>query len=152
MSQGRGIYVSGLTWWTTDEALKLIAEQAGTLEDLVDEELTFLEHKVNGKSRGVAYMKFRTFEAAEKTSKFLQEIEIYSVQPEVAFAPEDQVGNPFRLITTNVKEARYDSVIPQKRVTNYTTQSNATTFSKSSVPKHPARGKFSNMVAVFNNS
>jgi hypothetical protein len=41
-------------------------ENAGIGEELIQSELSFAEHRVNGKSRGAAYLMFETFEATMK--------------------------------------------------------------------------------------
>jgi hypothetical protein len=44
------IMISELNWWTTDDDIRGWLRRAGTENDI--KELTFSEHKVNGKSKG----------------------------------------------------------------------------------------------------
>ena len=53
-----------LQWWTTEEDLRGYCAKAGVENQL--KELSFGEHKINGKSRGEAYLEFGSASAAEK--------------------------------------------------------------------------------------
>ena len=44
------LFISDLFWWTTDDDIRGWVNQAGAEEELKD--VTFSEHKVNGKSKG----------------------------------------------------------------------------------------------------
>ncbi|KAI9140490.1 hypothetical protein BKA69DRAFT_1125584 [Paraphysoderma sedebokerense] len=87
------LVISELHWWTNDEDLKSIATDA-TGDPKCVKDVGFFEHKVNGKSRGTAYMLFTTAEAAAKTKERLDKIEIDSRKP-VTNVSYDAI-NPFR--------------------------------------------------------
>lgn len=44
------LMLSDLNWWTTDDGIRAYAREAGCEDELKD--VTFSEHKVNGKSKG----------------------------------------------------------------------------------------------------
>ncbi|KAI8912038.1 hypothetical protein DFJ77DRAFT_512075 [Powellomyces hirtus] len=104
-SSRNAIVVGDLTWWTSDEDLQTVAQDAGVGNDLIFTELTFHEHKVNGKSRGVAYMAFTAPEAAHAAKKLLGMIEIHGRKPTVTMAEANQRKNPFRT-TPREKDSR----------------------------------------------
>ncbi|OAL40037.1 hypothetical protein AYO20_00455 [Fonsecaea nubica] len=56
------LMISDLHWWTTEDDIRGWANEAGTEDELKD--LTFSEHKVNGKSKGQLYLEFSTPQAA----------------------------------------------------------------------------------------
>ncbi|KAH9884023.1 hypothetical protein F4778DRAFT_774853 [Xylariomycetidae sp. FL2044] len=56
------LLMSELHWWTTDDEIRNWARSAGCEDEL--KEITFSEHKVNGKSKGQAYIEFTSQQAA----------------------------------------------------------------------------------------
>lgn len=59
------LHIGELNWWTTEESVRGWAAVAG-MEAQV-KEVTFSEHKVNGKSKGAVYMEFQSPHAAAAT-------------------------------------------------------------------------------------
>ena len=56
------LYVKELSWWTTDDEIRGWAKESGCEDEL--KEVTFHEQKVNGKSKGEAYLLFDTPQAS----------------------------------------------------------------------------------------
>lgn len=50
------LYIADLHWWTTEDEIRGWINHAGYEEDL--KEITFSEHKVNGKSKGYDHLQF----------------------------------------------------------------------------------------------
>ncbi|KAI1380017.1 hypothetical protein F4677DRAFT_301857 [Hypoxylon crocopeplum] len=56
------LLLSELQWWTTDDDIRNWVRRASCEDELKD--ITFSEHKVNGKSKGQAYLEFTSQQAA----------------------------------------------------------------------------------------
>ncbi|KAJ3114309.1 hypothetical protein HDU96_002274 [Phlyctochytrium bullatum] len=100
----RALYVNELSWWTTDEELRLIAGDAGVGDQLGARDIIFYEHKINGKSRGLVYMEFRTHSAAKTFKELLDKMEIHGKRPVTMLVEVVERGNlfkhlPARLVT-----------------------------------------------------
>ncbi|CAO3689428.1 unnamed protein product [Umbelopsis ramanniana] len=99
MSQLRGreshptsaLYVGELDWWVTDDDLKEPIMNVGIGAELKD--ITFYEHKVNGKSRGIAFLDFTTEEACSRAKAALEQTDYYGKLPVVTYT---SAQNPFK--------------------------------------------------------
>ncbi|CAO3674718.1 unnamed protein product [Umbelopsis vinacea] len=99
MSQLRGrethptnaLYVGELDWWVSDEDLKDPIMNVGIGAELQD--ITFYEHKVNGKSRGIAFLEFTTEDASSRAKNALEQMEFGGKLPVVTFT---SAQNPFK--------------------------------------------------------
>ncbi|KYG46705.1 hypothetical protein M433DRAFT_189002 [Acidomyces richmondensis BFW] len=86
-----------LHWWTTEEDLRGFCARAGAEEELQD--LSFGEHKINGKSKGEAYLEFSTLQAATAVKREIEAAKakessgLRKIPYTVTFWP---VGNPYR--------------------------------------------------------
>ncbi|CAM0140659.1 unnamed protein product [Umbelopsis sp. WA50703] len=87
------LYVGELDWWVTDEDLKEPIMNVGIGAEL--KEITFYEHKVNGKSRGIAFLQFTTEEASSRAKSALEQNEFTGKLPVVTFT---SAQNPFKHI------------------------------------------------------
>lgn len=76
------LFVSGLTWWTSEDDLRQIL---GDLSNRV-KELQFLENKPNGKSKGMVIIEFVDVATAEVAKEMLEGREISGKVCEVSFA------------------------------------------------------------------
>ncbi|KAK5940252.1 hypothetical protein PMZ80_007672 [Knufia obscura] len=56
------LLISDLHWWTTEDDIREWAAEAGSEDELRD--ITFSEHKVNGKSKGQAFVDFSSPQAS----------------------------------------------------------------------------------------
>ncbi|KAG6264052.1 hypothetical protein E4U49_001897 [Claviceps purpurea] len=66
------VMVSELNWWMTDDDLRGWLQKAGCEDEV--KELTFSEHKVNGKSKGQVFIDFESRQAATATKHFIDDL------------------------------------------------------------------------------
>ncbi|KAI7192697.1 hypothetical protein KC363_g3103, partial [Hortaea werneckii] len=91
--------LADLHWWTTEEDLRYFCAQAQAENEL--DELSFGEHKINGKSKGEAYLAFDTPQAATAVKREIEKAASEGVEGAAAkkvpftvyFTP---VGNPYK--------------------------------------------------------
>ncbi|GAQ04748.1 hypothetical protein ALT_2069 [Aspergillus lentulus] len=70
------LLISDLYWWTTDDDIRGWINAAGCEDELKD--VTFSEHKVNGKSKGQAFVEFTTLQAATAAKHQIENLNVSS--------------------------------------------------------------------------
>ncbi|KAF7725705.1 hypothetical protein EC973_009422 [Apophysomyces ossiformis] len=93
------IYVGELAWklkvyinkYVTDEDIKAPLVDIGIAGELKD--LTFFEHKVNGKSRGIVFLEFSSAEVASRAKEVLDDAQLGGRKPATTFTTST---NPFK--------------------------------------------------------
>ncbi|KAL4884736.1 hypothetical protein BJY04DRAFT_169917 [Aspergillus karnatakaensis] len=66
------LLISELNWWTTDDDIRGWVREAGCEGELKD--VTFSEHKVNGKSKGQAFLEFTSLPASSATKHQIESL------------------------------------------------------------------------------
>lgn len=90
------LVVTDLNWWNTDDELRGWTKKAECEQELKD--VTFSEHKVNGKSKGQAYLEFVTPQAATAAKRKIEALaeDQQSKKFPVSFASSSV--NPYRTL------------------------------------------------------
>ncbi|ETS03543.1 hypothetical protein M419DRAFT_75163 [Trichoderma reesei RUT C-30] len=93
------IMISELNWWTTDDDIRGWLRKANCEREV--KELTFSEHKVNGKSKGQAYVEFHTRQASTAAKRYIDTVASEGVQPgqkKMTISYWNPGVNPFRTL------------------------------------------------------
>ncbi|KAL7790762.1 hypothetical protein V8C37DRAFT_174384 [Trichoderma ceciliae] len=93
------IMISELSWWITDDDIRGWLRNANCEKEV--KELTFSEHKVNGKSKGQAYVELQTRQAATAAKRYIDSVSADSVQPgqkKITTSYWNPGVNPFRTL------------------------------------------------------
>ncbi|KAI1766757.1 hypothetical protein GGR53DRAFT_464077 [Hypoxylon sp. FL1150] len=93
------LLLSELQWWTTDDDIRNWIRRASCEDELKD--ITFSEHKVNGKSKGQTYVEFTSQQAATAVKREIEMVTSESTQPglkKITLIYTSPTNNPFKTL------------------------------------------------------
>ncbi|KAH6648777.1 hypothetical protein BKA67DRAFT_538788 [Truncatella angustata] len=90
------LMISDLSWWNTDDDIRKYIVQAGCEDELKD--ITFSEHKVNGKSKGQAYVDFTSQQAATATKHHIDTGDAPPASKKPSAVYSTPHSNPFKTL------------------------------------------------------
>lgn len=90
------LFISDLFWWTTDEDIRGWINEASCEAELKD--VTFSEHKVNGKSKGQAFVEFISPQAATAAKHKIDALSAQQPNRKYIVTYTQAHTNPFRTL------------------------------------------------------
>lgn len=97
------LMINDVNWWISEEDIRGWANQSGCEDELT--EVTFNEHKVNGKSKGQVYVLLRTPQAATALKHQIDQLfkdQAHTKKPSAIFNPPQH--NPFKTLPKDVPQ------------------------------------------------
>ncbi|KAI0883818.1 uncharacterized protein GGS22DRAFT_26345 [Annulohypoxylon maeteangense] len=92
------LLLSELQWWSTDDDVRGWIRRASCEDELKD--ITFSEHKVNGKSKGQAYVEFTSQQAATAAKRQIENVasELTHGGKKITITYTSHTTNPFKTL------------------------------------------------------
>ncbi|KAL5117668.1 hypothetical protein ACEQ8H_004416 [Pleosporales sp. CAS-2024a] len=95
------LMINDVNWWVSEEDIRGWANQSGCEDELI--EVTFNEHKVNGKSKGQVYVQLQSPQAATALKHQIESLfkdQAHAKKPTAIFNPPQH--NPFKTLPKDV--------------------------------------------------
>ncbi|KWU46823.1 hypothetical protein RHOSPDRAFT_24432 [Rhodotorula sp. JG-1b] len=95
------VFLGDLHWWTSDRDVVELTQLAG-IHGVSVKDVSFAEHKVNGKSKGVCYVECHSIDNAQRVKNYVENNEFQMKKMTATLAPGGTGTAPFRTLPKGV--------------------------------------------------
>ncbi|GAA5980973.1 hypothetical protein JCM10908_003936 [Rhodotorula pacifica] len=109
------VFLGELHWWTSDRDVVELTQLAG-VHGVSIKDVSFAEHKVNGKSKGVCYVECHSTDNAQRVKSYVENNEFQMKKLTATLAPGGTGNAPFRTLPKEPSRVGNPPPVPSGQV------------------------------------
>ncbi|GAA5967208.1 hypothetical protein JCM8115_005429 [Rhodotorula mucilaginosa] len=109
------VFLGDLHWWTSDRDVVELTQLAG-IHGVSVKDVSFAEHKVNGKSKGVCYVECHSTDNAQRVKNYVENNEFQMKKMTATLAPGGTGTAPFRTLPKEPTRVGHPPPVPSGQV------------------------------------
>ncbi|GAA5866288.1 hypothetical protein JCM3774_006603 [Rhodotorula dairenensis] len=109
------LFLGELHWWTSDRDVVELTQLAG-VHGVAVKDVSFAEHKVNGKSKGVCYVECHSTDNAQRVKNYVENNEFQMKKMTATLAPGGTGTAPFRTLPKEPSRVGNPPPVPSGQV------------------------------------